>query len=236
MPTNNTEFFKDNFVTDLAVISERRPHIKAFIFDWDGVFNNGHKQVDGNSSFSEIDSMGVNLLRFNHYLQSGQQAITAIITGEHNQTAFNFAGREHFHSVYYKIKHKETALLHLCKTYSLHPSEVMFTFDDVLDFSASKLAGIRVMVSRACNPLLIQFAIDHGLVDYITKQDGANGAVRELSEWMMQLSDRYTETLENRMQFSEKYKAYIDNRNTVVTNYLSIDNSGEIVQKDFIGL
>src|SRR4051812_30130410 len=92
------QYFRGRFVTDFAVIEQRLQYIKAFIFDWDGVFNNGHKNADGNSSFSETDSMGMNLLRFNHYIRKKDQPITAVITGESNKTAFFFTKREHFHS------------------------------------------------------------------------------------------------------------------------------------------
>ena len=222
---NIEQFLKGVFVTDKIGIQEKLPAIKAIIFDWDGVFNNGHKNIDGHSSFSETDSMGTNLMRFNQYLQKNQQVITAIITGENNQCAFNFAHREHFNAVYYKIKHKQTALLHLCKQYEISPDEVLFVFDDVLDFSAAKFAGIRVMVNHSCNPMLIEYAVKNKLVDYLTAHEGGYGAVREVSELTMCLSDRFDETIENRMQYSELYKKYIHDRNKASTEYYTIHNN-----------
>ena len=41
--------------------------VNVFIFDWDGVFNDGFKDSDRGSGFSEADSMGVNMLRFNNW-------------------------------------------------------------------------------------------------------------------------------------------------------------------------
>ena len=32
--------------------------IRALVFDWDGVFNDGWKDAQGGSPFSEVDSMG----------------------------------------------------------------------------------------------------------------------------------------------------------------------------------
>ena len=222
---NIKQLIKGRFVLDIPSLQKKMQNIKAFIFDWDGVFNNAHKNTDGNSSFSETDSMGVNLMRFNNYLQTGRQPITAIITGENNQTAFSFARREHFNAVYYTIKHKQTALEHLCKQYHLQPEEVLFVFDDVLDFSAAKLAGVRIMVNHDCNPLLIKFAIENGLVDYLTQHDGSVGAVREASELVMCLSNRFDETIENRMQYSDTYKKYIANRNEATTSYFTFRNN-----------
>ncbi len=38
----------------------RLARTKAVLFDWDGVFNDGFKDAEGGSSFSEVGSMGVN--------------------------------------------------------------------------------------------------------------------------------------------------------------------------------
>lgn len=77
------------------VISQEQLHaklkgIKAFVFDWDGVFNNGDKPARGSSHFSEVDSMGTNLLRFSHYLHHGELPLTAIISGEKKRNRFLF--------------------------------------------------------------------------------------------------------------------------------------------------
>lgn len=224
------QHFKGTFITEAAAMVEQLQHIKAFIFDWDGVFNNGHKNIDGNSTYSETDSMGTNLMRFNHYLRNKKQPIAAVITGEHNQRAFLWAKREHFHAVYYKIRHKETALLHLCKQHNLQPSEVMFVFDDVLDFSAAKIAGMRCMINHACNPLLIQFAVDNKLVDYVTRQEGGYGGVREVTELVMALSGRFAESIEHRMQYSDLFTTYVNDRNSTTTEYFTFHNN-ELTQQ-----
>ena len=39
--------FKGTFFTDAALMAERLKGIKAILFDWDGVFNNGHKTAEG---------------------------------------------------------------------------------------------------------------------------------------------------------------------------------------------
>jgi 3-deoxy-D-manno-octulosonate 8-phosphate phosphatase (KDO 8-P phosphatase) len=225
-----TDIFKGVFVSSPSEIQQKLQSIKAYIFDWDGVFNDGHKHSDGSSSFSETDSMGTNLIRFNHYLKHNELPAASIITGEHNKAAFYFAQRENFQDVYYKIKHKETALQHFCDQNNIKPSEVLFVFDDVLDFSAAKIAGIRIMVSHSCNPLLINFAIKNKLVDYITFHDGANGAIREVSELIIYLSKLFDETIEHRMQFSEVYKSYINQRNQAPLFYTFKDN--KITQQD----
>src|SRR5210317_1068803 len=84
-------------------------NIKALVFDWDGIFNSGEKgQIP--STFNEIDSMGVNMLRFGYYMLSGKNPVVVIVTGERNETAIHWAQREHFHAVYLKVKHKEDVI------------------------------------------------------------------------------------------------------------------------------
>lgn len=222
--------FKGTFFTDTKVLEERLKGIKAILFDWDGVFNNGHKTADGSSSFSETDAMGTNLLRFNRYLDKGTSPFTAVITGETNPAAFALAKRESFNAVYYGIKHKLTALDHLCAQENLKPAEVLFIFDDVLDFSAAKVAGLRMMINRSCNSLLIKFAVEQQLVDYLTYHDGDNGAVREVTELVLALSNRFNETIESRMLYSERYKEYLQQRNEVKPRFYTIQDEKLILR------
>lgn len=194
-------------------LTARLHSIRAFVFDWDGVFNGGHKDEQGSSPFNEVDAMGTNLLRFNHHLRNNSQAVTAIITGENNKAAIAFAKREHFNAVYCGIKYKALALDHLNKAHGVQDKEVAFMFDDVLDFSIAARCGLRIMVSRACNPLMIQWAQEQGYIDYLTAADGANYAVREAVELLTGISGRYEDTLSERAQFTQRYQDYLLQRN-----------------------
>lgn len=211
------EQFKGKFIVSPDELREKFLKIKAFVFDWDGVFNNGQKSETGTSIFSEVDAMGTNLLRFNFYQRNGSMPITAIISGENNSAAFALATREHFQAVYYGIKFKALALQHFCMTMNLKPDEVAFVYDDVLDLSMAEKCGLRVMVNRACNPLLIDFAVERNMVDYITAADGHNHAVREMSELMIGISGVYKHTIEARMNFTDEYLLYLQTRNQAKT-------------------
>ena len=97
------------FLTPSLSISEKLRSIQCLVFDWDGVFHPGTKQPGGSSSFSEVDSMGINLLRFALWHQNGVLPKVAIITGEDNPTARYYAEREHFDAVYFKARKKDVA-------------------------------------------------------------------------------------------------------------------------------
>lgn len=217
--------FKGSFFLEPAKIADRLHQIKAFVFDWDGVFNSGLKDADNSSPFNEVDAMGTNLLRFNHHLRNGAQPVTAIITGEHNKAAIAFAKREHLASVYCGIKYKATALDHLNESYGIMDREVAFFFDDVLDFSIASRVGLRIMVNRACNPLLAAFAIRNGYVDYLTAADGGNYALREAIELLMGLSGHYADTVSERARFTDRYQEYLQARNRTEPQFFTIKDA-----------
>ena len=212
-------FFKGRFLAQPAIIQEKLFGAKAFVFDWDGVFNNGVKDEHGSSPFSEVDAMGTNLLRFNHYLRKGHTPLTAIISGEMNKAAFTLAKREHFEAVYYSMKNKKEALSHICNTNNILPDEVVYFFDDVLDLSIAEHCGLRIMVGRASNPLLLNLVQEKNLADYITAADGGNNGLREATELLMGLSERYDDTIMERVHYTEHYRQYIVLRNTPESSF-----------------
>ncbi|HEX4372759.1 MAG TPA: hypothetical protein VHZ50_05570 [Puia sp.] len=222
--------FNGKFLIEPELLQQKLSGIRAIVFDWDGVFNNAVKNENGSSSFSEIDAMGTNLLRFDHYLVSQNNLFTAIISGEKNPLAFSFVRREHFNEMYYKIRHKADAIDHLCKFNDLKPQEIAFVFDDVLDFSAAKICGARFMVGRNSNPLLTDFAVNNNLVDYITSADGGNYAVRETAELIMALHGKHNETIQQRMDFSDDYKRYWQMRNLIEPAFYTADENAIIQQ------
>ena len=225
-----TVFFKGQFITPFNELQQKMQNIKAFVFDWDGVFNNGHKSYDGCSTFSEIDSLGITMMRFSYYLQYGKHCPVAIITGEQNKASFFFAQREHYNNIFYRIKHKETALHFFCEQHNLQPSEVLFVFDDVLDLSASAIAGTRMMVQHSSNLLFTDYAVKRNMVDYITANDGNNGAIREASELYLFSVNNFDETIHQRVAFSERYQNFISQRNEIVTHFYTTQNNSIIQQ------
>jgi 3-deoxy-D-manno-octulosonate 8-phosphate phosphatase (KDO 8-P phosphatase) len=225
--TNEIEIIFKNqggeFISSLSYIQEKLNKIKAFIFDWDGVFNSGTKAEGISSSYTEADSMGTNLLRFGFWLKNQQNLpIMAIITGENNQSAKKLAVREHFHHIYFKIPNKALAFRHLLKEFNLQAHEVAFCFDDVLDFPIAKQCGLKFMVRRDASPLFKQYAIENKLCDYITAQQGGNHAVREISDLMLGLYGVLDKVISERTDFSNLYTNYLQQRNIPETKMFSV--------------
>jgi 3-deoxy-D-manno-octulosonate 8-phosphate phosphatase (KDO 8-P phosphatase) len=178
------------------------------IFDWDGIFNSGAKGTVP-SNFNEIDSMGINMLRFGIYLLHKTIPFTAIVTGENNETAFHWAKREHLDVIYYKVKDKKTILPELKKNYNILPEEILFVFDDILDLSLAKKTGLRFLVRHASNPLFTEYCRQNHLCDYITRNSGDQKALREISELSLYLTGKFTETIEGRIRFDGPYNDFL---------------------------
>jgi 3-deoxy-D-manno-octulosonate 8-phosphate phosphatase (KDO 8-P phosphatase) len=226
------ELFKGRFYTSPAEILAKLKKIKVYIFDWDGVFNNGQKDEQNTSLFNEIDAMGLNMLRFNHFKRNQDtMPLLGIITGERNTAAHTLADREHMDFVYYKIKHKSTALEHLCNKHNITPDEVLFMFDDILDLDVAAKVGLRMMVQRPANPLVKKYAEDRKLMDYLTACDSNNHAVREVTELLIGLTGTFEETLSDRIEYNTTYQKFITLRNTLPTGYYTIDGDSIIAKK-----
>ena len=205
-------------------MSESLKNIKAVLFDWDGVFHAGHKNENRSSTFSEADSMGVNMLRFGFWLQNKQMPIMAIISGENNVTAKYWAGREHLDATFSSAKNKVEILAFLKEHHDINPNEIMFVYDDILDLSLAKEVGFRVMINRRANPLFVEYCRDKEYYDFVTHCDGGNHGVREACELTLDAMGKFVETIEKRVAFSGEYSTYNSERLAIETkNFVAKD-------------
>ncbi len=198
--------------------------IKAYIFDWDGVFNDGSK-TDAGSSYSEVDSMGTNMLRFAYWLKNRNLAPTAIMTGENNKPAFYLAKREKFQAVYYKFASKEAAFAHFLEKNDLQAHEVCFCFDDILDLSIAEKCGLRMLIKREASPLFLQYVEKNNLVDYISANTGGKFAVREIAELLLGIQGIYDFTIQKRQYFDTDYQTYLAQRNSKNVDFFTLKDA-----------
>ena len=204
------------FLVEESDIARDLNNIKAYIFDWDGVFNNGVKSFERGSEFSEPDAMGLNMLRFNHWRIHGEMPFIFIITGENNTTAIEFAKREHLNAVYMKFANKREALKHISSNYNLTFDEMVFTFDDILDVDACSKCMLSFCVKRNSSPLFKQYIIERNVCQYITGTTGGNHAVREVCELIIGLTGQYDATISRRIAFEADYINYLSERKLIV--------------------
>lgn len=205
------------FYSPVKKMTKKLEAVRVFLFDWDGVFNDGMKFGDQGSPFGEADSMGINLLRLSYWLKHGVMPITGIITGATNEAAEYFAKREGLECCIRGFTDKGHAFKVLCEKLKITPSEVAFVFDDVLDLPISQVASLRFCIRRKASPLFVDYVKENKLCDYITSSPGGYAAVRECCELMIGLQYDYGQAVQVRMEYGEKYKQYLALRKAVKT-------------------
>jgi len=205
------------FITPADQLKEKLSKIKAYIFDWDGVFNNGSKVGDEGSSFAEPDAMGVNMLKLDYWLRNGNLPHTFIVTGEENKSAQFLAKREHMNAAFYRCKFKVRALDRICNENNITPDEIAFVFDDILDVELARSCGVSFQINRKANPLFNQFLEDSKACDYRTGTTGGNGGVREVCELIIGLIGSLPNAIETRIEFTGDYTKYLNERNEIET-------------------
>lgn len=212
------------FLTFPDEIRQKLQNIKAFVSDWDGVFNTGVKGENISSYFTEADSMGTNLLRYFLWGQNEEMPVAAIITGANNPSARKWGEREHLQTVYSRIANKRDAILHFCEQEHIEPKNVMYCFDDVNDLAVAEIVGLRFLIRRNASPLFEKYVNENKLADYITGQEGGSHAIREICELLMGISGEYGQIVQERVNFSENYQAYFTERQSIATKFLTVED------------
>ena len=209
------------FLTPAADIHKKYASIKTLVFDWDGVFNNGLKFPETGSLFSEPDSMGVNLMRFNYFLTHKKLLRTYIVTGLNNTMAIEFANRENFDAIYLNFKFKQHAFDQICDDTNCTYDEIAFIFDDILDLGMAKKCNLSFFIRRKASPLTTQYVIENKICDYISASEGGEHAVREICELLLGLSGKFIETIENRIRFMGIYEEYLNTKVKISTKVIT---------------
>jgi 3-deoxy-D-manno-octulosonate 8-phosphate phosphatase (KDO 8-P phosphatase) len=207
------------FLIPAARIAEKLKQIRAVVFDWDGVFNDGFKGEGLPSAFGEADSMGINMLRYGIWFKNHQLPSVAVISGQDNRTAIQFALREHFHNVYLGIIDKRLAVRHLCTIHKIKPSQIACLFDDINDLSMAKICGLRCLVNRPASPLFKRYASENKLCDYITGSSPDHHAVREIAELFLGLMGLFETVVESRVDCDQAYQDYFNQRQATLTQF-----------------
>lgn len=201
------------FVMPAADIAAVLKGCRGIVFDWDGVFNPGRKGASTQSDFTEVDSMGTNMLRYGLWRLSGSQPFTAIISGENNKTAAQFAGREHFHAVYTGIRDKREVIAKITAEQGFDARQLICVFDDINDLGMAALCGVRLIVRRNASPLLADYAAGQGICDYLT--GSADYAVREVCELLLGLLGSYDDVVSSRVAVDDDYQRYFEARQAI---------------------
>jgi 3-deoxy-D-manno-octulosonate 8-phosphate phosphatase (KDO 8-P phosphatase) len=216
--TEVSDLFRSNgakIVAEEYVFAENLKSIKALIFDWDGVFNEGWKGDNVLSPFSEVDSMGINMLRFALWLKSRIVPQVFIVTGLKNLSAQAIANREGFTALYLEVMNKSKAVEHIEANYGLTQKEMICFFDDILDIPMVKDCALRMFIHRKSNPLFERYVVENNLCDYVTGTESGKPAIREACEFLLGMGGMYDETISKRISFSDEFKQFMSERKEI---------------------
>lgn len=214
------------FTLALDEFYKKAQKIKAFIFDWDGVFNNGAKSVELSSGFAEPDAMGLNMLRYNYWIKHRELPIVTIITGVDNKSAYHFAEREHLHCVYSGFKDKSEPVTKLMDQFGVKKVEIASMFDDIIDYPLAQLTELRCLVRRESSMLTTRHFRQESLFDYKTFSRYPENPVREFCELMIASTGDFDYTLSSRFSHKEDYLNFWTMRQSQKT--LIVKNEGSL--------
>lgn len=154
--------------------------IKLLIMDVDGTLTDGKIYMGDNGevckAFSVKDGCGI------HDILIPTGVTPIIITGRESKIVENRCKELGITELYQSVHDKVTKLDELCRRYSCAYSEVAYIGDDLNDKSS--------MLKIKENGGLIGCPADavheiKAISDYICKNTGGNGAVREFIEWIV---------------------------------------------------
>ena len=158
--------------TDLG---KKMKKIKMVIFDVDGVLTDGQIVLDHEGQeikkFDVQDGFGIVLLR-----KVGIK--TAIISARQSPAVTVRAEDLKIDRIYQDAYPKLEAYRKLLEEFHLKDEEVCFIGDDLPDLAVLKQAGFSVAVKNAVKEI-------KGAADYVTKNPGGAGAIREVIEMIL---------------------------------------------------
>ena len=158
------------------LIREKASKIKLLAFDVDGVMTTGEVTYDVNGieykSFNVRDGHG--LVRVQH-----AGFITAIITARNNGTVRHRAENLHITELYQGQKYKLPALEEIMKKYNLTYDQVSYMGDDLPDICILEKVGLKCCPNDAVDEV-------KSVCNFISSKDGGHGAVRELTDLILE--------------------------------------------------
>jgi YrbI family 3-deoxy-D-manno-octulosonate 8-phosphate phosphatase len=178
----------------MAEILERARQIKLLAMDVDGVLTRGDiiytESGEELKIFNVKDGHGISVIR-----AAGFEA--ALITGRNSPITLRRAEELKIRYVYQGVKRKLPVLEELARTLDLSFEEIVYVGDDTPDIPVLEVVGLAMCPSDAVEEV-------KRVCHYTTKSPGGGGAVREVTDLLMQaklpsaehttLSEKITQT------------------------------------------
>lgn len=164
-------------------IKEKLKEIKLLILDVDGVMTDGRIIMDNAGrelkNFDVRDGHGIKMIQ-----RYGIKV--AILTGRKSKVVEHRAKDLEIGDVYQKAFNKKEIFEKILLKHNLSDREAAYMGDDIVDIPVLKSVGFSAAVADALDIVKKQ-------VDYVTKNRGGHGAVREVCEMILQAQGKWPE-------------------------------------------
>lgn len=155
--------------------------IKLLLLDVDGVLTDGKLYFSDSGeetkAFNSLDGHGIRMLIEND-IQVG------IITGRTSELVAKRAEELGIELLYQGQSKKVDALREVLERTDCSPEDVAYIGDDFPDLPVMRIVGLGIAVATAHPDITAR-------ADLITERGGGNGAVREVTDFILQAQDKY---------------------------------------------
>lgn len=151
---------------------------RLLAMDVDGTLTDGGVYITSDGSeykrFNSQDGMGISLFR-----KAGGKV--ALISGRYSAATERRAMELHIDYLANGTGDKLDTLMKIAEEVGVSAEETVYAGDDVNDIDCVKWAGLGVAVANAVTEL-------QSAADYVTDREGGNGAIRELTDWLLAIN------------------------------------------------
>ena len=163
-------------------MSAKLAKIKLLLLDVDGVMTDGRIIYDNDGgetkAFDVKDGHGLKLVQ-----RAGIQV--GIITGRESAIVAHRAAELGIELLYQGVKDKRLPFNEILEKLKLTPDEVAYVGDDVVDLPVMRQVGFAATVADAMDDV-------KPFADLVTERAGGRGAVREICDFLLKESGRWS--------------------------------------------
>ena len=168
-----------------AAFQKKAKKIKLILLDVDGVLTDGGITLDDRGveakRFDVRDGQGIALL-----IHAGIEV--GFITGRSSRIVRRRAKELGVTMVYQGVSDKTEIYERIKRKTGLQDEQIGYIGDDIPDLPVLQKAGLAIMVGGGWSGL-------QATVDYITKSEGGRGAVREISELVLKVQNKWRDVV-----------------------------------------
>jgi 3-deoxy-D-manno-octulosonate 8-phosphate phosphatase (KDO 8-P phosphatase) len=162
---------------------EKLKGIKLLILDVDGVMTDGRIIMDNDGretkNFDVRDGHGLKILQ-----RYGIKV--AILTGRQSKVVEHRSKDLDIKDVYQKVFNKKDVFEKIIRKHKISADEAAFIGDDIIDIPVLNRVGFSVAVADAAD-------VVKKSVDYVARNSGGRGAVREICEMILKAQGKWPE-------------------------------------------